>query len=971
MNAGVHSEILGYSADLLESALNDAVQAEPDMEPRFRKAREGLIRTQEQLTKGFPNVPGYRIANGASTMGDYYLRVDGARARALFELAVELFESENDDGRYTRTIDYCRSRLEQIKPEVTPTVRLPDQVPGPATTATAATATAATATTPSTAPGEGAVSAVAAAAVAAVPALGAEGGVATVSVAAGGETAAVGATAVHRPLPHVHPMRDWDTLLDDWRTGESDEATVGRLIDELGARIADLLGTHAAVPAESLMPMLEEDLRDLRTHLTFVSVPTDDAQALHQRAKEARSVCRTEMMAYAKGGTAVEVEVLRQHWLASALWNYAVESHWHSSGYQTLADVLGYLQLIQISYRYHASRRQLLLDVTETAVLLALGALRDTELNRVPHVNGWMRHAVGIHLLVGGPDPTAPNDLRFNELIQDPKYSDRHIYAEYWATRVLNRWTEETRHRSSVALMLLKLSGWKADRLDRLLDLLYSSTGYYGEPGASDEHREALAFWRRAGREMLTTIRMVRVARNPWEPGAASAFGLLSVGPEDASVRISNRLLQGISAELAPGPQGTMVQGALFAGRSVPTFLALDSFGPVGVLKIDEVAKVRREKENFDRFAEPYLRPVYRASKCVVGSTTIANSGSGDLYQGIFTSYVFRHSEDPKTLREWVRTADPEDLQPVIEEVFMDALGPWLCQAQRTIGDLRGEYPALRPAAFELTSYAPGKNAESELEQFGLPEVADVFGITGGIPWQHRRLEHVLENSAMASSPFATDPDTRSVTNPLWLVAHMAEVGKRDPGTDALFDKLLYDRQYGITTASYLTCVCHGDLHGENVLASGPEGRRPDLYVIDFETTHQGHICKDFARLESALWSRTFSWSQEQLLQVRSWFVGTLRDGTMWEPAIPVDVHPDVARVLLCVAKLRSILKGCEQRNWPLGEAEYQWALLASLLPFARYRDHENQVNRHLPFLLAADVADVLVERAEGTRSAS
>ncbi|MFI8421874.1 phosphotransferase [Streptomyces sp. NPDC085479] len=1001
-------DILRHSADLLERALDEALHADPSREVRLRKAREGLLRTREQLDSGYRYTPGYRIANGASTVADYYMQTNTERARELLELAVLLLESErNDDGRYTPTIEYCRERLGRLGPAPAAAVRtgpapgpVPGPVPSPAglipqqTTNTGAGAGAGAGADASAGTGiaEGGPAVAVTAAVAAV-APAPEGGAVTaaadavagggavtaaadavagagvaVTVAAGGETTTVGFGA-SRFSSQMSPTRDWDTLLGDWRSGPPDDDTVRRLVAELGARITELFGKHAPVSSESLLPVLDEDLQELPALLALVSVPGDDAQALHQRAKDARSTCRSEMISYAKGDTVVDVRILRRHWLASALWNYAVEGHWHSSSYQTLADILGYLQLIQISYRYHEAKREQLLDVTETAVLLALGELRDPELNRVQYVYSWLRHAIGIHLLVGGPDPTAPKELRFNELIQDSRFSDRHIYAEYWAVRVLNRWTEENRHRSSVALTLLKLSGWKVDRLDRLLDLLYSSTGYYADTGTPEEQQAAHAFWRKAGRDMLATIRMVRVARNPWESGSATATGFLSMGDQDASVQVSNRLLQGIAAELAPGPQGTMVQGALFAGRPVPTFLALDSFGPVGVLKIDEVAKVRREKENFDRFAEAYLRPVYRASKCVVGSTTIANSSNGDLYQGIFTSYVFRHRDEPKTLRDWVRTANPDALQPVIEEVFMDALGPWLSQAQRTIGDLRGEYPALRPVAFELTSYAPGKNVESELEHFRLPEVAETFGIDGGLPWQHRTLEYLLGNSALGSSPFAADPAYKSVTNPLWLVAHMAETGKRDPGTEDLFERLLYDRQYGVTTASYLTCICHGDLHGENVLASGPDGGRPDLYVIDFETTHQGHICKDFARLESALWSRTFSWNQRQLQQVRSWFVGSLRGTSMWEPDIPEDTDPDVRRVLLCIAKLRAILKGCEQKNWPFGEAEYQWALLASLLPFARYRDHEAQVNRHLPFLLAADVADVLVEHAEGATS--
>ncbi|MFJ9807272.1 hypothetical protein ACIRTB_03460 [Streptomyces sp. NPDC101158] len=76
-----------------------------------------------------------------------------------------------------------------------------------------------------------------------------------------------------------------------------------------------------------------------------------------------------------------------------------------------------------------------------------------------------------------------------------------------------------------------------------------------------------------------------------------------------------------------------------------------------------------------------------------------------------------------------------------------------------------------------------------------------------------------------------------------------------------------------------------------------------------------------------------------------------------------------------CIAELRAIVTGCEQKNRWFGEAECQWALPVSrpvsLPPFARCRDREDQVNRHLPFLPAgrADVAEVPVEYADGVAS--
>ncbi|MCT4357702.1 aminoglycoside phosphotransferase family protein [Streptomyces sp. Je 1-79] len=407
-----------------------------------------------------------------------------------------------------------------------------------------------------------------------------------------------------------------------------------------------------------------------------------------------------------------------------------------------------------------------------------------------------------------------------------------------------------------------------------------------------------------------------------------------------------------------------MVQGALFAGRPVPTFLARNVFGPVGVLKIDEESKVQREKDNFDEFGEQ-LQPFYRSSKCTVSSTAIVNRSNGSRYQAILTSYVFREDDEPSTFRDWLTRPEPvsdEALGHVVQRLFVKALGPWLSNASRAVGDLRGEYPALRPAGFERAGYRPGKDAESELDKFASEEVGALFGVPDGLSSRPDTLGRLLGDPSRVGG-LASDKER---TSPLWLVARIADIAKPEPDSARLIDWLLYDREHGLTTR-YLTCVSHGDLHCENILASGPDPADPHLYVIDFETTHRGHIAKDFARLEAALWSRTFLWGPEQVTLIREWFAASLHADKLWSPSLsdlPPGADDSMRRILTCVIKLRSILKGCEQSNWAFNDLEYQWALLASLLPFARYRDNEDLVNRWLPFYLAADVADALVTRA-------
>ncbi|MFI6929770.1 phosphotransferase [Streptomyces sp. NPDC050287] len=970
MTAAITPDGFQRALAITRAAYQDVVRADPGFDKRFPKAGSGLDRAQEELAANKLGGPAYMIANAAKDIaGDFYLREDPDRARELLELAVRLYEFRNDDGRYTQSIDRCRENLlalgsVSVQPAVTPDA---------AAEARAQPAPRSPSVPQSQVPQQAAVATAHAPTLPAIPSPAAPPPSTPSTRRHSGD--ADGAD-VREPNADAPP--NWEQLLRDWRSGLDGETLVEHLFDGLGELISDLVTRNAPASADRLAAVIADDLRVLAEELAGVTVDVEGHLALHQRAIIARSVSQMASSKHSRGGTPAELRQVRAQWLTSALWNHALCRHWPSNGYQTVADILGYLQMIQIENRYRPDQRELLLAVSESAAQIAIGELKDSRREKVRHVFTWLRHAVGVQLHVGGPDPVAPEDSTSHARVQNPNEPGRHLHPETWAVHLLSQWVHEEEHWYSVAFILLNLAGWKADRLEGLLDGLYRTP-----PGVpvSDEARRVRDFWHELAMKALATTRTVRVVKNAWEPGVVGASSSLSTRDQDDFVQLSNRLLQGMAAELAPRAHGTMVQGALFSGRPVPTYLTFNNFGPVGVLKIDEAAKVQREKENFDEFGE-LLHPFYRSSKCVVGSTTIANSTNGRRYQAILTSYVFRDRDEPTTLRDWLRTAgakrddtgnkvldeqgrevvDPNVLRDVVEELFLDALGPWLSNASRSMGDLRGEYPALRPATFERTSYAPGKDAESELAHFTSDEVARTFGSDGGLSWRSPTLEPLLHGSALGRSPLVDDA---AVTNPLWLVAHIADVAKPGGSEEAaLFDWLLYDRQYGLTTRSYLTCVSHGDLHGENVLVSGPDGRPPALYIIDFETTHRGHICKDFARLESALWSRTFVWKPDQLSQIRAWFSNALNGEALWTAQIPGDVDPEVQRVLNCVTKLRTILKGCEQRNWPINDLEYQWALLASLLPFARYRDHEDPVNRHLPFLLAADVADSLVTRA-------
>ncbi|MFJ9430517.1 phosphotransferase [Streptomyces sp. NPDC101490] len=919
----VSPEEFNEAYDIVTTALQDIAGADGHLPSGLAKARAILATAGEELASGNFAGPTFKIANAAKLAAEqHYAETDPGRARLLFEWAIRLYEARNPE-RYHSSIDECQKGLLQLGPAL----RVREESPAADTTE----AVEGDADTAETEP-ESPVS----------PPRARVPGQIRVPVAAG--QAALG-------------------LFDRWRSDQPWRESFSKLYSGFEKWLVECLTRHAPDAAEVLRPLVDADLKMLAEGLAPIRVPADEYWPLHEGAMTVRNAARTAMRNYMAGGTASEAQQIRNRFLQSALLNFCLREHLKSNNYQVVADVVGYLQIIQAEHRRNSDQRELLLAAAEATTLVAVSELQDVDLElRLPDVCRWLRHAVGIQLLIGGPDPV------------DPEYSNQDqrvrgvTTAEGWATHLLDEWANAPEHRHSTAFMLLSLSGWKENQLDRLLTGLYHNP--HEEPSA--RYRDVRRLWRGRAVGLLDKARDVSVVKNAWEPGtAAEATASMSLTERDQTLQLPNRLLQGVAAELAPRHGGLMVQGALFAGRPVPTFLARNVFGPVGVLKMDEESKVQREKRNFDEFGEQ-LQPFYRSSKCTVSSTSIVNRSNGSRYQAILTSYVFREDDEPSTFRDWLTRREPvgdETLRGVVRKLFVKALGPWLSNASRAVGDLRGEYPALRPAGFERAGYRPGKNAESELRKFASPEVGTVFGVPDGLAWRPRSLGELLGEHLDVGGLEAAD---RKRTSPLWLVAQIAEVAVPSPESARLVDWLLYDREHGLTTR-YLTCVSHGDLHCENILTSGPDASTPHLYVIDFETTHRGHIAKDFARLEAALWSRTFPWATEQVRVIREWFAASLRPDRLWNPVVPEGVDDSVRRVLTCVIELRSILKGCEQSNWAFNDLEYQWALLASLLPFARYRDHEDLVNRWLPFFLAADVADALVSRAreatEGTET--
>ena len=130
--------------------------------------------------------------------------------------------------------------------------------------------------------------------------------------------------------------------------------------------------------------------------------------------------------------------------------------------------------------------------------------------------------------------------------------------------------------------------------------------------------------------------------------------------------------------------------------------------------------------------------------------------------------------------------------------------------------------------------------------------------------------------------------------------------------------------------------MCHGDLHPDNVLVLGKKGAEYPC-VIDFEATHEGYVLKDFARFMGGLLFRIFEWSASERDVLMQRAVSFLLD---WQDLnATIGDTPALCKVsvgALCAKK--GALRAWQAGSTP-GTNELTAALLAGLLPFARYSD--------------------------------
>jgi hypothetical protein len=589
---------LSELADDLEEVVALLNQVAPPGGPHdtqgIGRARGVLETASSELAAANAFGPSFKIANAALAISQARLPHVAVETEAqLLRLAIRLYDSINNNGRFTQSRDACTRRLDELHQPFEAQVDPPD--------IDASVEQIVDARTPS-------------------------------------EDSGIGHAAKDDRRPTEDSLADdtrqkWAEMLARWRATADSGPAIGQTVIEL-TQFADALIRRVPSAVEHLAPLLREDFESVHEELEGIGRPANPT-AILDRAAEARGLTMGR-------GNPVDEATLRKRWLTVATWNFSLwrDSGWGTNRPQVIIDLTGYVQAFQFHRRYRDDSRELLIAATELATnfLIDVDHLPSLVYERVPFLSEWIKHSVGTFLLLSGPEPIAPSLSRYDSRV------GRHDRLR-WAEVLLGLWRVDQTKRLSACLGLLGLSGWNGLRLRRLLELVFRSSATPVVDG--------IDFWADAAGRLLESTRWVRIAANPWAPRDAIQATSLSTDEEAAQVSIPNTVLKAVAAEITSSETPSTIQGALFRGRRVPTYLCVNDFGPFGILKVDIEDRVHREKRNFDAFAKR-LHPRHRASECIEGQSLISDHSTSFRHKAILTSYVFTEEDEPRTLAEWL-----------------------------------------------------------------------------------------------------------------------------------------------------------------------------------------------------------------------------------------------------------------------------------------------------------------------------
>jgi hypothetical protein len=607
---------------------------------------------------------------------------------------------------------------------------------------------------------------------------------------------------------------------------------------------------------------------------------------------------------------------------------------------------MGYVSAVIMDHRYNDGDRDLLLDGAECIVRLAR-SMKPVVFERFPYLREWLLAAVGTYLILAGPSPATPSDSYYDERVYSASAPSRRglhrAEREAWPQILLAQWQREVDAADGACYALASLSGWEVTRATWLVEVIYR---------VSNEN-EGLEqkFWIDRLTHLMSCADRVRIAVNPWniQDGTASR-GSMVVSDAAGRFVVPNPVLRAAAAQAVTPGEFITVHGQPFAGRRIPTYLLTNRFGPFAILKIDHREKVRREVENFERYARR-LHQSHRPSDCDAHPMDMYLGESGSPLRAIETSYVFEERDQPLTLGTWLRSAAVSDAVNTVNSIFLQTLRPWLAHVRRDRIDLRSEYPVIRPTP------APGKQfpdswADTELSRLEDPRVTEHLGLI--LDRTNKSCDWFDGMYGASAGRAVLGP--LEIVNPLWLASELAELGKGDLAW------ILDSFQTGVRDFDTLLSLSHGDLHLDNILCASTQFGQPRTVLIDFESAHEGHVCKDLAKLEASLLAQAFEWSGAQADAIVTWFCQSLEKSHLFVQQPSTGPTSEVIVATSVCAGIRTIVQGCGQGLWPVREDEYLLALFASLLPMARYTTL-SVIQRRFALLLAGITGSSLLHR--------
>ncbi|MFB7076468.1 phosphotransferase [Streptomyces sp. NPDC056308] len=642
------------------------------------------------------------------------------------------------------------------------------------------------------------------------------------------------------------------------------------------------------------------------------------------------------------------------------LWQKA-EDGLRSNEPQLRVDLIRYVGAV-LAEGLRKSSRDLILGSVEAQVSVAYGT-PPVLLRKVGLLNALLG-SVGTYLLLAGPSPARAHEIEYDERIFDyletsgSEEDDRsdmfgrrpsgRVRRPSWPVHLLKQWRSGQEVKEA-SFALASVAGWDRMRARWLLEQIFTAS-----PDAASQHD--LRAWQDAVDALLAAVSKVRVVHNPWVPeGTDHTQSSVITSDRAGRLWIPDPVLKAAVAQGLERGDVIKVRGEHFAGRRMPTYLLTNKFGPVSILKIDHADRVAREVENFRRYAEKRLHQRYRPSQCEAHEMEMYLGEDGEPLRAIVTSYAFEEGEEPLTLGAWFRGARAEVAADAIRRLLLTTMRPWIADVRRDRVDLRAEYPVFRSAAAP-DKQSPDSWAGSELAALTDSLTSEDLGLT--LPGRDERSADSLLGECLGLEEAALQLGGLELINPLWFAARVAELD--DATSSSTLDGLVDPRYIDLRDYETLLVLSHGDLHMDNVLCTSTGPRLPQTVLIDFESAHYGHVCKDLARLEACALSHVFTWNPEQAGRIAAY----VTNGTELIPPPLEEVLADLSNeehlVLSTVRRIREVAFGCGQGHWPIPMHEYQLALAGSLIPMIRSTSMETG-QRQFALTLSSVVCSALL----------